>query len=89
MDFVNTLWFRVPAWIRATTMESLELAGISVLDYLYQILNGGGHFDWNAVGRIVGLKIIAKVIRAHPSIPVPDYVNLGNVSPPIPPKKRA
>lgn len=71
---IKEKWLSLPPWFRKTLVESLESITITLIVYWYNVVVNHEPVDVN-VALALSLKTVAKVIRSHPEIPIPDYVN--------------
>lgn len=69
---------KAPKWLKQVGMELLEMSVIVLIFYGIFVLENGMELSRQEVLAgmlLVVLKGVAKVLRAHPEIPVKDYVN--------------
>ena len=72
-SFLDKTWRRLPAWLRKSILEFIEIVAVSIIAY-YITVFGNLNTEWSA-GIVILLKALMKVVRSHPDIPVSDYVN--------------
>lgn len=77
MRFIETIksnWYALPAWARKVIMEAIENASVALSVYLYAVIDGNVKLSATLAFGVLA-KGFLKGLRAHPDVPVPDYVN--------------
>ena len=71
---IKQAWLATPPWFRKVFMGALESAGVALLIYVMNIVEGSLSFSINAA-LLIMVKAVIQYLRVNPDFPLKDYVN--------------